>query len=229
LVADTHADLTVEDVDPHIVSLVDVPGDQVTRLHRLLDERDDAVGRFVRDDDALALRSDVYLGHGRDGIVDCDMRKWGDVAHWRFPASLLGRDAYGTWLGALPPTPYTGPRGAGDWTHNFVVLVPEDEWWIATFNERTDDWPTVYVDITTPPRWTAPDRVTAIDLDLDVIRFQDDRIMLDDEDEFEAHRVSYGYPSDIVDAARTSAASILARVEARDEPFGEAFTKWLTK
>ena len=175
----------------------------------------------------------MYGRHERDGIwaviVDCDMRKWGDIAHWRFPTELLGTDEYGTWLGARPPTPYTGPRGPGEWTHNFVLLVPERGWWMATFNERIVDWPAVYVDITTPPLWPAPDHVTAIDLDLDVIRFQDGRVMLDDEDEFEEHQISYGYPDDVITAARASAESVFALVEGRVEPFGEVSESWLAK
>ena len=35
-----------------------------------------------------------------------------------------------------------------------------------------------------------------VDLDLDVIRMRDGRIILDDEDEFEEHQVRYAYPPD---------------------------------
>ena len=55
----------------------------------------------------------------------------------------------------------------------------------------------MYVDITTVPVW-AGDTVTAVDLDLDVVRGWTGRVWVDDEDEFAAHRVRYGYPSDLV-------------------------------
>jgi protein associated with RNAse G/E len=163
-------------------------------------------------------------------IVDCDMRKWGDRPHWRFPASLLGEDEFGTWLGATPPTPYTGPRGEGTWTHNFVLCVPSDRWWIATFNAYTNDLGAeVYVDMTTVPVWLSESHVQAIDLDLDVIRLWDGTVMVDDEDEFAEHQLKYGYPPDVVARARESCEHRVARVEARAEPFGEVGTAWLNR
>jgi hypothetical protein len=232
VIGDTDAHLAGEDVDPHVVARVDVACDQVARLHGLFDERDDAVRRFVRDDDACSVRSDVNPRHERDGIdgviVDCDMRKWGDIAHWRFPVELLGRDAFGTWLGAVPPTAYTGPRGAGEWTHNFVMCVPDDAWWIATFNAVTTEvGAEVYVDMTTPPVWLSGSHVQAIDLDLDVIRERDGTVFIDDEDEFEEHKVKFAYPADVVAAARASCDEIFRRVRSRDEPFGDVGRTWL--
>jgi protein associated with RNAse G/E len=158
------------------------------------------------------------------------MRKWGDVAHWRFPVERLGTDEFGTWLGAVPPTPYTGPRGAGAWTHNFVMCIPSDAWWVATFNAYTTDLGArIYVDMTTVPVWLSDTHVQAIDLDLDVIRTWSDEVIIDDEDEFAEHQVKYGYPPDIVDAARASCDEIFERVSLRDEPFGEVGTSWLKR
>lgn len=160
------------------------------------------------------------------------MRKWGDVAHWRFPVELLGKDSFGTWLGARPPTSYTGPRGPGEWSHNFVLCVPDDKWWIATFNAvpfDVDGGAQTYVDMTTVPVWLSESHVQAIDLDLDVIRNWDGSIMLDDEDEFEEHRVLYRYPDDVIAATLASAASVLSLVETGAEPFGEVYKTWLAK
>ena len=162
--------------------------------------------------------------------VDCDMRKWGDVAHWRFPVERIGADEFGTWLGSVPPTPYTGPRGAGEWTHNFVMCVPDDQWWIATFNAFTTDLGAkIYVDMTTVPVWVSEMHLQAIDLDLDVVRLWNDDVYIDDEDEFAEHQVKYGYPVDVVQAARASCDEIFERVKSRDEPFGDVGTSWLTR
>jgi predicted RNA-binding protein associated with RNAse of E/G family len=160
-------------------------------------------------------------------IVDCDMRKWVDRPHWRFDTELLGRDEHGTWLGARIGTTYTGPRGAGAWQHNFVVLVPEDRWWIASWNDVQQPEIEVYVDITTAPRWLNEGVVTAIDLDLDVARLRDGRVELWDEDEFEEHRVRFAYPQDVVDRASATAQEVITAVEGRDEPFGEVGARWL--
>ncbi len=158
------------------------------------------------------------------------MRKWGDVAHWRFPVERLGTDEFGTWLGARPPTPYTGPRGAGEWTHEFVLCVPDDRWWIATFNAYTTDLGArIYVDMTTVPVWRSESHVQAIDLDLDVIRTWDDQVVIDDEDEFAEHQVKYGYPPEVVRSAQASCDEIFERVQKMDEPFGEVGTSWLKR
>jgi uncharacterized protein len=159
-------------------------------------------------------------------IVDCDIRKWPDRPHWHFRARLLGRDRYGTWLGAAPPVAYTGPRGAGAWRHHFVCVVPDHAWWMATFNGWADPTTDVYVDIATPARWFGS-RLTAIDLDLDVVRLRDGRTAMLDEDEFEDHRGRYDYPPHIVQGAERSARSVLAAVRQREEPFGRVGRHWL--
>lgn len=51
-----------------------------------------------------------------------------------------------------------------------------------------------YVDMTSRPAWDGP-TVRAVDLDLDVIEALDRTVFVDDEDEFEEHRVAYGYPA----------------------------------
>ncbi len=163
-------------------------------------------------------------------IVDCDMRKWGGVQHWRFPVELLGRDEYGTWLGGRPPVPYTGPRGEGAFTHTFVILIPENEWWVASFNADEPRFDVeIYVDVTTPARWVSDEHVTMVDLDLDVILQRDGHLFLDDEDEFEEHRVKYAYPDDVVERTRATADFLMQAVGERREPFGEAGARWLDK
>jgi uncharacterized protein len=157
-------------------------------------------------------------------IVDCDHRKWPDRPHWRFPAHILDRDEHGTWLVTEPPTPFTGPK-TGVWTHRFVTLVPEDEWWLASFYDTLTDSELafeIYVDISTPARWLTPQHVQSVDLDLDVIHFPDGRTLIDDEDEFIEHQKLYGYPDDIITRARDTADRMLELVASRAEPFGRA-------
>ncbi len=164
-------------------------------------------------------------------IVDCDFRKWRESPHWRFPARLIERDAHGTWLIAEPPTPYSGPRGTGEWTHRFVILIPPDDWWIASFNDPAElpEPVEIYVDICTPAEWLTPTHVQAIDLDLDVIRFADGRTIIDDEDEFLEHQVTYAYPPDVIREARDACDRIAELVAARGEPFGAAGAEMLQR
>ena len=161
--------------------------------------------------------------------VDCDFKKWGDRQHYRFDAEHLGRDEHGTWLACRAPVKVTeGPQGVFEMTHDFVILVPDDRWWIASFNAESSDIE-VYVDITTPSTWLSDSHVTSVDLDLDVIRFRDGRVILDDEDEFDEHIAAYGYPDDVIRTARATADEIIDAVTARREPFGETGPAWLAK
>src|SRR5690606_9318898 len=76
----------------------------------------------------------------------------------------------------------------------------------------------VYVDVTTPPAWDGA-TLRCVDLDLDVIAGEDGRVVVDDEDEFEAHRVSLGYPAEVQAAARAGCAAVLAAVTAGRAPY----------
>ena len=66
-----------------------------------------------------------------------------------------------------------------------------------------------------------------VDLDLDVIRTRDGDLLLDDEDEFDQHRVLLGYPADVVELARGTAERLMMAGAAGHEPFGEAGGRWL--
>ena len=82
-----------------------------------------------------------------------------------------------------------------------VLLVPRGRGMTAMFyTEHPEQAFELYVDITTPPVWDG-DLVTAVDLDLDVIRRFDGSWYVDDEDEFAEHQVAYGYPPELVTAA----------------------------
>jgi protein associated with RNAse G/E len=111
-----------------------------------------------------------------------------------------------------------------------VVLVPHDDWWLATFYDDDPRRPVdTYVDITTPAEWTE-DAVTCVDLDLDVVRRTDGSVFVDDEDEFEEHQHSLGYPSDVIASARASAAAVLRTVDADEIPFNRAVAaRWIAK
>jgi len=142
---------------------------------------------------------------------------------------VLGRDAFGTWLGA--------PRGtivqraaepAKVHPHGFVKLVPEGAWWTAIWNDGTDGRFEIYADVTTPAEWAGP-VVRIVDLDLDVVRYRSGEVAVLDEDEFAEHRVALGYPPRVVDGARASAATLVTAVEGRREPFDAVGPGWLER
>ena len=84
-----------------------------------------------------------------------------------------------------------------------------------------------YVDIITPATWVGPDHVIMVDLDLDVVRLVDGTVEIEDEDEFNEHRLSLRYPDFWVDKARITAAELFTALEGLHAPFGRVADAWL--
>jgi uncharacterized protein len=154
--------------------------------------------------------------------------KYDGSLHWHQTMRHLGEDEHGVWLGAdAGSTMQRGDEPPIVLGQACVLLIPDGEWWTATFwaEPRNAE---IYCDIGTPPRWPSPAEVTMVDLDLDVLRLRaDQRILLDDEDEFAEHQVRYRYPADVISKAEGAAAWLLDAVSAKAEPFGAAFRRWL--
>lgn len=154
-------------------------------------------------------------------------RKWPDRPHWEHTAVLLGEDDHGVWVGAPVGTRMSRPGAAFYIDQRQVSLVPRDAAFLASFygpggSAHCD----VYVDITTVPVWSG-DTVTAVDLDLDVVRGWTGRVWVDDEDEFAARRVRHAYPPDLVRLAATSCDEVLDAVHAGRPPYdGVAPRAW---
>ena len=108
-----------------------------------------------------------------------------------------------------------------------VVLAPAQGWWVAAWQgeHSTSD---LYVRVTTPPHYRNG-RLTCFDLDLDVLRWRDGSVTLVDEDEFEDHRVRFGYPPEVVKEATTTAAWLQEAVAERRPPFDRTGEVWLSR
>ena len=132
---------------------------------------------------------------------------------------ILAEDQWGTWLWATPgSTARRGEDPVKTFDHLNVKLVALGEWWTAIWNDSgTYD---LYVDIITPAAWNHR-RVTMIDLDLDVVRLADGRVVTADEDEFAAHQRAYSYPQAVIDKTRRVTDALQRRVSAGEEPFNE--------
>ena len=145
--------------------------------------------------------------------------KWPDRPHWENDAVLLGEDDLRVWVGAPVGTAMARPGAAFRTDQAQVSLVPQGEPFLATFYARGGTAHCdVYVDITTVPVWSG-DTVSAVDLDLDVVRGWTGRVWVDDEDEFAAHRVEHAYPPDLVRLAMTSCDAVRDAVTNRRPPY----------
>ena len=169
--------------------------------------------------------------------LDVAMSKWGDRPHWEFVVTYLGEDEHGHWAGLPAGTAFRRPGADFVSANDQVTLLPHDGWWVATFHAPgAVTWMDldgaaveVYVDISTP---AAIDGLTVrcVDLDLDVVRGDNGKVIVDDEDEFAEHQIAFGYPAEVVRAAEESCATVLAAVSARTPPFDTASSAaWLTR
>ncbi|MFC4115814.1 DUF402 domain-containing protein [Nonomuraea zeae] len=154
-------------------------------------------------------------------------RKYGGALHWNHSARVLGEDEHGIWVDV--PGGTVARKGEGPpvtWETTAIMLFPRDAWWTASFNSPPHK-SEIYVDVTTVPEWSNGE-VTMLDLDLDVIRMRDGRLILDDQDEFAEHQVLLGYPPELIAQAERTAHWLLDAVGERKGPFSGAHLEWLT-
>lgn len=110
--------------------------------------------------------------------------------------------------------PRSGPPRT--FTHPFVHLVPSAGSWTARWGD--DGEVGLYCDVTTPPVIRS-DTVTAVDLDLDVVRYHDGRVAIIDQDQFARRRTQMAYPPRVVTDAVVTASRLYAAVASGHEPF----------
>jgi uncharacterized protein len=158
--------------------------------------------------------------------VHVDERKWPDRLHWQYSARRLGSDEHGVWLHT--PVGTVARRGTEpplELQHGFVVCVPDGEWWIAEFY-WDHPWHETYVNVGTPPQWEG-DRMTQVDLDLDVVRKVDGSVAVLDEDEFAQHQIAYQYSEDLIESTRSATRRAVELLTHSQEPFGSASQRWI--
>jgi uncharacterized protein len=165
------------------------------------------------------------------GEIDLMLRKYDGRPHRHSRPRRLGEDEYGIWLGSPTGTTVTFSYGGKPPIHtrdDAVRLITPGSWWCAVFFAEPSERE-VYCDVIAPARWESPTELTLVDLDLDLVRFRDGRVRLDDEDEFEANIVAYGYPDEVVAQARAAAAELHAALTADAEPFASHWRKWMER
>ena len=164
--------------------------------------------------------------------VRLEMTKWDGRPHWSMAARYLGSDAAGDWIGLPAATRMSRPGREVTAANEQVGLVPAPGSigggaWLATFHGPGGEvW--TYVDMTDRPAWDGR-IIRAVDLDLDVIEALDHTVFVDDEDEFEAHRVAYGYPEDVVALAAMSRDMVLDALCRRLPPFDGSAAPWFDR
>ncbi|WP_243074182.1 DUF402 domain-containing protein [Microbacterium sp. SS28] len=156
-------------------------------------------------------------------------RKWDGGVHWEHECVYLGADEWGEWFGQ--PTGWRSRRPGRDFaveTPNVTLLPPSGDF-AATFNAEPGAY-RVYIDIAWDLRWDG-DEPTGVDMDLDVVDTRDGRgIWIDDRDEWDEHRVAYGYPRELVEHLEQLAVDLERRVTDRIAPYDLATPRhWLDR
>ncbi|MFT4051898.1 MAG: DUF402 domain-containing protein [Microbacterium sp.] len=153
-------------------------------------------------------------------------RKWDGSSHWQHESVYLGSDRWGDWVGQR--TGWRSKRPGRDFAVECdnVTLIPPSGEYAATFNASPRV--AIYIDIAWDVRWEAG-APTGIDMDLDVVRALDGRgIYIDDRDEWDEHRVRYGYPPGIVTRLEQVALDLERHVTEEQAPYdGPTAEHWL--
>lgn len=163
------------------------------------------------------------------GAFYVDVRKWLDAPHWQYEVFDLGEDRHGRWF-CLPRASVIQRRPDPPRAHigTTVKVVPWQGSWVASFNappHRVE----VYVDVAAGPARIEGRSISFVDIDLDVVRDLQGHAHIIDVDEFEEHRVSFGYPDALVASAQATADELLAAITARREPFDRDGIAWLER
>jgi len=159
--------------------------------------------------------------------VDVRFRKWQGTPATSFAATLLGRDAHGTWLGMPRGTVVTKKGASVPAGFPSVLLVPREGDWVARF--RLEHRYAVYADVTTAAELTRSS-LELVDLDLDIVRLRaTGEVLVKDEDEFAERRLTHGYPDDVVATARRTRSYLARALTTWAPPFDGAAEPWLAR
>ena len=146
-------------------------------------------------------------------------RKWDGGAHWVHECVYLGSDRWGDWFGQLPGWDSSRPGRTFAPEHANVTLLPPSGDYAYTRNAAPHHT-RIYIDIAWDLRWEGGEP-TGIDMDLDVVERTDRGVYIDDQDEWDEHRVAYGYPLEVVEHLEALTADLERRVTAREAPFDD--------
>lgn len=172
-------------------------------------------------------------------------RKWDGMPHWEHECVYLGSDEHGDWFGQEAGWRSIRPGRDMAVRSRNVTLVPPTGDFAYTWNSPPQQT-RIYIDLAWDIRWVQDEQGDAapegIDMDLDVVRREPEHayvdregverqpgdVYIEDRDEWDLHRVRYGYPADIVTHLDALAVDLEARVRASEAPFDQATAEhWL--
>jgi protein associated with RNAse G/E len=158
-------------------------------------------------------------------------RKYNGREHWLHRTEHLGTDEHGEWFVQRQGEVSSRPGMSYTTETTLVILLPPSGTWVARiFPSGRDDHMKLYIDLAHEVIYHREEaKVTAVDMDLDVIQMDDGYLYLEDEDEFREHAVAMHYPQALVAQTKHEASKLLTAVAEETEPFGSVAEYWLAK
>jgi protein associated with RNAse G/E len=154
-------------------------------------------------------------------------KKYDGSLHYRYGVQEVERTPQRLITYSHPGQPVESYRGCWTGTRHLLSIFHRDQPFVQ--HVRWDgQWQPefLYVDISTTTSWN-DDTVGYIDLDLDLIQpFGVTEVKLDDEDEFEEHRLRWGYPEPLVRACWAAVAQVRERFAQGAAPFCTSMFAW---
>ncbi len=155
--------------------------------------------------------------------------KYNNNPHWNHTTQYLGEDEHGLWFRQAQGSHSHRPGLTYNTETPVLFLLDREGNWVAKlFPEGRDDNMLIYIDIATNVTYN-PDThtVTGVDMDLDVIKTTTREPWIEDEDEFETHTTLYNYPDTLVKTAKTTAQTLLEKIQNQEAPFdGKTHLTW---
>lgn len=147
--------------------------------------------------------------------------KYDGTAHWIQPFTVESDDGNLLVTSYRARTPIYTSRGEFRSPYDSRVYFWRDRWY-NVFRLSRPNCPLAlwYCNVTTPPVFDGR-HLGYVDLDLDVAVRPDGCIELLDEDEFELHQRTYGYPAGVVSRAEDAANEVTELARSGAFPFSE--------
>jgi protein associated with RNAse G/E len=153
-------------------------------------------------------------------------RKYDGSLHYRYPVRVVQASAQRLITYAEPVGSVESYRGCSAAVKNLLSVFWVGRDYVLHF--RWDaQWRAegIYVDIAMDTGWTEAS-VGYVDMDLDVVVPCDEALRLEDEDEFEIHRLKWSYPEDVVRRCWRAVEEVQGLLATGQEPFNRKLFGW---
>ena len=147
--------------------------------------------------------------------------KFDGAAHWIQPFRVVSDDGTLLVTEYRARTPIYTSRGEFRSPYDSRVYFWRDRWYnVFRLSRPGCSLALWYCNVTTPPTLEGT-QLNYVDLDLDVAVRPDGCIDLLDQDEFDLHQRTYGYPTDVIRAAEEAAGQVTRLARQNGFPFNK--------